>query len=113
MPLLFSYGTLQMESVQLALFGRLLDGQPDELVGFAQSLVEVEDPEFVGGGGKAQHAIVRYDGNTHSCVRGTVYELSDGELASADQYEPPPYTRVSTTLASGKRAWVYADGRSS
>jgi hypothetical protein len=29
MPLLFSYGTLQQENVQLATFGRLLYGQKD------------------------------------------------------------------------------------
>ena len=39
MPLLFSYGTLQQEDVQLATFGRLLQGQKDELLGFEQSLV--------------------------------------------------------------------------
>jgi len=37
MALLFSYGTLQQEAVQMSTFGRLLDGQPDELVGFEQS----------------------------------------------------------------------------
>jgi hypothetical protein len=37
-----------------------------------------------------------------------VFELTDGELASADAYEPAGYTRVSTTLASGKASWVYA-----
>ena len=30
------------------------------------------------------------------------------ELAAADGYEPAGYTRISTTLASGKTAWVYA-----
>ncbi|MGH9961724.1 MAG: gamma-glutamylcyclotransferase, partial [Pyrinomonadaceae bacterium] len=39
MPLLFSYGTLQQESVQLSTFGRLLQGQGDALLGFEQSLV--------------------------------------------------------------------------
>ncbi len=34
MPLLFSYGTLQQEDVQLSTFGRLLQGQRDELLGF-------------------------------------------------------------------------------
>ena len=37
--------------------------------------------------------------------------LSDLELASADAYEPEPYVRVDALLCSGKRAWVYADGR--
>lgn len=30
---LFSYGTLQLEQVQLTTFGRKLDGQPDDMRG--------------------------------------------------------------------------------
>jgi len=32
-PLLFSYGTLQEERVQLSTFGRRLSGEPDALPG--------------------------------------------------------------------------------
>ena len=111
MPLLFSYGTLQQESVQLSTFGRRLVGQPDELPGFEQSLIAIEDPAFVAGSGRSHHAIVRFTGDAARRVRGTVLELSEAELASADRYEPAPYRRVSATLASGRRAWVYADAR--
>ena len=108
MPLLFSYGTLQQPPVQIATFGRLLVGEPDELVGFEQGLLEIADPQFVASTGKRHHAIVRCHGRSDSRVRGMVFELTDGELASADAYEPAGYTRISTTLASGKAAWVYA-----
>ena len=111
MPLLFSYGTLQQTAVQLSTFGRLLHGQPDELIGFEQSLLKIEDPDFVATSGKAHHAIVTFNGRDDSRVSGTVFELSDDELASADAYEPAGYTRVSATLASGKPAWVYSDVR--
>jgi hypothetical protein len=113
MPLLFSYGTLQQEAVQLSTFGRLLRGHPDELVGFEQSLLKIEDPGFVAASGTGHHAIVRFNGREDSRVRGTVLEVSEEELVRADAYEPPGYTRISTTLASGKHAWVYADARSS
>jgi hypothetical protein len=113
MPLLFSYGTLQQEAVQLSTFGRLLLGEPDQLVGFEQALFEVEDPQFVAKSGKAQHAIVRFNGRPESRVPGTVFELTAEELASADRYEPAGYKRVSATLASGRKAWVYADARNS
>ena len=109
MPFLFSYGTLQQEAVQRSTFGRPLRGEPDELVGFAQSLRTIEDPAFVAASGKAQHAIVRRTGRDGDRVRGTVLEVTDDELAQADRYEPAGYTRVATTLSSGKRAWVYAD----
>jgi len=108
MPLLFSYGTLQQEAVQLTLFGRRLRGQPDELVGFEQALFTIDDPEFVATSGKAQHAIVKFNGRLESRVKGTALEVSDSELALADAYEPAGYTRISTTLASGSIAWVYA-----
>jgi len=108
MPLLFSYGTLQQESVQLSTFGRLLDGQADELVGFEQSLFEVTDPAFVKASGKSHHAIVRYNGRPDSRVRGMVLEVTDAELAQSDAYEPAGYTRIPAVLASGKQAWVHA-----
>jgi hypothetical protein len=109
MPRLFSYGTLQQEAVQLSTFGRALGGEPDELVGFEQGLFRIDDPEFVAASGKALHAIVRFNGRAHSRVRGTVFELSDDELARADRYEPIGYRRIATRLASGKEAWVYAE----
>jgi len=108
MPLLFSYGTLQQPEVQQSTFGRLLDGQPDELVGFERSLLEIDDPEFVATSGKAHHAIVTFNGRPDSRVSGIVFELSESELASADEYEPDGYRRIAATLASGKQAWVYA-----
>jgi gamma-glutamylcyclotransferase (GGCT)/AIG2-like uncharacterized protein YtfP len=111
MPFLFSYGTLQQEAVQLATFGRLMKGQPDELVGFERSLFRVEDPQFVAESGKADHFIVKPNGRNDSRVKGTVFEVSDAELAVADRYEPAGYQRISATLASGKQAWVYAYAR--
>jgi len=52
MPLLFTYGTLPQEVVQMATFGRPLHGQPDELIGFEQLLLKIEDPLFVAKSGK-------------------------------------------------------------
>ena len=111
MPLLFSYGTLREEAVQVKTFGRKLRGRPDELVGFEQSLVRVEDPDFVAVSGKAHHSIVRFTGRVDDRVSGVAFEVSPGELAQADGYEPSPYKRIPATLASGREAWVYAEDR--
>jgi gamma-glutamylcyclotransferase (GGCT)/AIG2-like uncharacterized protein YtfP len=111
MPLLFSYGTLQQEDVQLSTFGRLLQGQRDELLGFEQSLVRIEDAQVVATSGKTHHPIVKFNGRNDSRVSGTVFEITDAELASADQYEVAAYKRVVAMLASGKQAWVYVDAR--
>src|SRR5262249_1285032 len=108
MPLLFSYGTLQQPAVQMSTFGRLLRGQPDEIVGFEKSLLEIDDPQFVATSGSAHHAIVQFNGRSESRVSGTVLELTDDELAKADRYEPAGYKRVHAMLASGRTAWVYA-----
>ncbi|MFL6678998.1 MAG: gamma-glutamylcyclotransferase family protein [Burkholderiaceae bacterium] len=111
MPHLFSYGTLQQDDVQRATFGRLLQGQADALPGFAQSLVAIDDPQVVATSGKTHHPIVRHSGIASDRVAGTVFEVSDDELARADGYEVAAYRRVAVTLASGLRAWVYVDAR--
>lgn len=112
MPLVFSYGTLQKEEVQLSTFGRMLEGQRDELLGFQESVVKIENPELVASSGRTHHANVTFNGRNESRVSGTVFELTEAELAAADQYERfAEYERVATTLASGKRAWIYLHGR--
>lgn len=111
MPQLFSYGTLQQEPVQIATFGRRLQGQPDSLVGFEQSLVEIEDPAVVATSGMTHHPIVKFTGNSSDQVAGTVFEITDAELASADVYEVAAYQRVAATLSSDTLAWVYVDAR--
>lgn len=109
--LLFSYGTLQQRDVQLATFGRELVGTPDQLVGFHQSMVRIEDPEVVRTSGKTHHPIVKFTGSPDDRVAGTAFEVSDEELANADRYEVSDYKRVAADLASGRSAWVYVDAR--
>lgn len=108
MPLLFSYGTLQQTPVQISTFGRRLEGQEDELPRFERSLVKIDDPQVVATTGKTHHADVRFNGIEDSRVPGVVFEITDAELASVDEYESAfSYTRVAARLASGKEAWVY------
>ena len=113
MPLLFSYGTLQQEDVQLSTFGRRLDGQRDALVGFEQSLVKIDDPAVVAALGSTHHANVRFNGHDDNRVPGTVFEISDAELVSVDRYEAAySYARRAAWLASGQHAWVYVHAES-
>jgi len=108
MPLLFSYGSLQQEDVQLSTFGRRLVGQRDELVGFEPSSVRIEDPLIAAAVGKTHHANVTFSGSDQSRVSGMVFEINDAELVQVDAYEAAfSYERVLANLASGKRAWVY------
>jgi len=102
MPLLFSYGTLQLAEVQLATFGRLLQGKPDALPEFELSRVVCAD---------AQYANVMFNGRSDSIVAGTVFEVTETELNAADDYErDADYERVMVRLASGQLAWVYVHG---
>jgi hypothetical protein len=110
-PLLFSYGTLQQENVQLATFGRRLEGTKDSLVGFERSMMAIDDPDVVRTSGKSHHPVVRFTGAAAAFVEGTVFEVSEAELAQADRYEVAAYTRVSARLLSGRDAWVYVDAR--
>ena len=108
MPLLFSYGTLQESEVQLSTFGRRLTGRATELPGFEPSLVPIEDPQVAVATGRTHHANATFNGDDNSRVPGTVFEVSDAELASADDFEAPfRYARVRVRLASGDEAWVY------
>ncbi len=110
-PLLFSYGTLQQEPVQLSLFERRLEGEADALIGYEQSMVAIGDPAVVKTSGMTHHPIVRYTGAADAQVAGTVFDITDAELARADAYEVADYVRVLALLRSGRRAWVYVDRR--
>ena len=111
MPKLFSYGTLQQENVQLATFGRRLAGQADRLTGFVQTEIKIEDPDVVRASGKTYHPMLVFTNRSEDCVSGTVFDITDAELAQADDYEVDDYQRVAVTLNSGLQAWVYVDTR--
>jgi hypothetical protein len=111
MPLLFSYGSLQQEDVQLSTFGRRLQGRPDELPGFEPTLAKIADPEVAARIGKTHHANVAFNGNANSRVPGVVFEVTEDELIPVDRYEADfSYRRIGATLASGTQAWVYVHG---
>jgi hypothetical protein len=105
--LLFSYGTLRQREVQLATFGRELEGRPDAIVGFELDWVTITDPHVIATSGSARHPILRPADGTDASVEGAVFAISSADLAAADDYEVDGYQRVSVPLRSGERAWVY------
>lgn len=105
--LLFSYGTLQDKAVQLANFGRELVGQHDAMLGYSQSWVEITDPQVLASSGKTHHPIVAPTTERGAKVVGSVFQITDAELAAADAYEVSDYKRVAVSLSSGLTAWVY------
>ena len=109
--LLFSYGTLQLENVQEALFNRRLNGRRDALPAFKESVLEIDDPATVEMSGKTHHAMATFTGNTSDSIAGTVFELTREEVERADGYEVAAYKRVAVVLQSGVRAWAYVDAK--
>ena len=105
--LLFSYGTLQLEAVQLDNFGRKLKGSKDRLEGYRLESVEIKDEDVLKSSGLVSHPIAIASENPEDFIEGTVFELSDQELLQADLYEVEDYRRVEVSLASGRRSWVY------
>jgi gamma-glutamylcyclotransferase (GGCT)/AIG2-like uncharacterized protein YtfP len=93
--LLFSYGTLQLESVQHSTFGRKLAGTP----------------AVVATSGKIHHPFATFTGRDADAIPGTVFRVTAAELQNADKYEVAAYKRVAVVLRSGARAWVYVDAR--
>jgi hypothetical protein len=108
---LFSYGTLQTAAVQLATFGRRLEGKPDILVGYSLTMTRIQDQNFVAVSGTAHHRIIQFTGIASDLVEGMVFALSKKELIQADAYEPVGYKRVLARLRSGMNAWVYVNTR--
>ena len=108
---LFSYGTLQLEAVQMATFGRKLAGTRDVLPGFKEALVEIDDHATVSLSGKTHHPIAKFTGDPSDSISGTVFAVTPEEIQNADKYEVAAYKRVAVLLRSGVRAWVYVDAR--
>ena len=106
---LFSYGTLQLEAVQMATFGRLMTGRRDVLPGFELVPLRIEDETVVAISGKAYHTMARFTGRDTDVVSGSVFAVTKDELHNADRYEVAAVKRVAVVLQSGAHAWAYVD----
>jgi len=105
--LLFSYGTLRDEEVQLSTFGRKLDGSPDTLIGYRLTMIRIQDEHFVEASGTAHHRNLQFTGCETDLVEGTVFKVTMKELEFADAYEPEGYKRIQAKMKSGATTWVY------
>ena len=94
--LLFVYGTLRDQQVQLDIIGRLVQGTPDAILGYGTSTITIEDCVY-------PILVPALDG----IVEGEVLRVSKDELDKIDVYETDDYQRVKVKLKSGTEAWVY------
>jgi len=108
MEKIFSYGTLQLEHVQLETFKRKLTGVKETLVGYILSELEITNQDVIKTSGSNTHPVVYYTGNKADEIEGMLFEVTLEELWQADEYEVKEYTRVSAVMKSGTFAWFYA-----
>jgi gamma-glutamyl AIG2-like cyclotransferase len=102
MPLLFSYGAFGDDGLRDGVVGRSIKGEPDQLLRFELSDVEVEGPRGL------HYPNLMYSGRNDSRVKGMVFNVSESELAAADKFATSAgYKRQPEELASGRLAWVY------
>ena len=110
---LFAYGTLQLTRVQKALFGRVLEGRPDALPGYIVLPLKITDPDVIATSGTAHHTSVHETGDPRDKVPGTLFRITQAELAAADAYEVADVKRVTVRLGSGVDAFVYVNAQQS
>lgn len=94
---LFTYGTLQDERLHHAIFQKKMEGSADILQGYRISEAKAN----------GIYPMAEHTGNEEDVVEGIVYRIGEEHLKGADEYEGDLYERISITLLSGKKAWVY------
>ncbi|MDI5897244.1 gamma-glutamylcyclotransferase [Flavobacterium sp. LB2P84] len=103
MEKLFAYGSLQNEDIQKDLFGRILDGTPETLIGYVVKEIQIEE-EF----GLVHYPIIVETHKPEDTINGIVYSISSQELRQTDLYEGLHYRRVEVHLESNQKAWAYS-----
>ena len=99
----FSYGTLQDPEVQMELYQRVLEGQPDRLSGYILESINLPDSSF----NYISYSIAKLTGNPQDSIEGFVFYLSEHELKITDTYESEAYERFKIKLDSGIEAIMY------
>ncbi|OIQ21028.1 MAG: UDP-N-acetylmuramate--alanine ligase [Flavobacterium sp. MedPE-SWcel] len=104
---LFSYGTLQLEQVQIATYGRVLSGSKDILKHYKLENLKITDQAVLEKNKQQFYPIAIKTNNPNDSIKGIIFEITEQELIETDKYEVSDYKRVSKVFESGKKAWVY------
>lgn len=104
---LFSYGTLQLEKVQLESFGRKLIGSKEVLKGFKLEKLLITNKDVIKKSQQTHHPIAIPTGNNKDNITGMLYKITAEELRKADIYEVSDYKRIKVKFESSKTGWVY------
>lgn len=96
---LFSYGTLQLEKVQIKRYGRVLKGKKDSLPNYKLDKCKNINKELF--------SIAVKTNSPNDLIEGTIFEVSKLELKETDKHKGSDSKRVLETFLSGQQAWVY------
>lgn len=104
-----AYGSLLLPRTQLRVFGRLMVGAPDQLVGYGLRWLACDDATFIRDTGLTGYPAAMEMSGAEQAFVGQRLILKARDWPRADQYEGAEYRRVCRRLASGQQAWVYLD----
>src|SRR5210317_1203635 len=96
---LFSYGTLQLEQVQIATYGRILKGTKDSLPNYKLEQLKITDSNALEKSGKTFHPIAIKTNKPLDVIEGVIFEITNQELDETDKYEVSDYKRILETFA--------------
>lgn len=102
MEKLFAYGNLREKDVQETVFGRILEGVPGKLVGYAVNRIQIEE-EY----GIDSYPIITPTQNPDDIIKGILYDITLRELQLVDTYEGKHYKRIQVQLQSNEVAWAF------
>lgn len=105
--LLFSYGILQQNELQIEIYERKLSGMEDVLEGYKLEDIQIKDKTVTQKNNKEHYPIAIKTNNKEHCIKGKIFQITTDELFKTDVYEVEGYKRVLETFKSGKEAWVY------
>lgn len=108
---LFSYGTLQLEKVQIESYNRKLIGFKDTLENYTIEQLKITDKGVLAKSQKQFHPMATPSKYKKDCIEGVIFEITEQELIQTDKYEVSDYKRVIETFQSGKKAWVYISNK--
>ena len=91
---LFSYGTLQLEKVQIENYGRILKGRKDSLPKYKLDKLQIIDKKVLEKSGREFHPIAVKTDSPNDIIEGIIFEITESELEKTDKYEVSNYKRV-------------------
>lgn len=78
--LIFSYGTLQLKSVQIGNYGHTLKGVPDKLVGYKLMNLPITDTIVLAKSQVIYHPIAVKSDTESDIIEGLIFEITNAEL---------------------------------